>query len=350
MTHLKERGSFKKVLLEKFSGVFSDDFTPDYFINLLQHLHIITKLKSQSQDSSHYFLPAALPAYNNEYDNDLPKSIKPLYYVWLELAEDEWESKNFVHVPQGIFILFYVYLLEQKEYEVQLPQQHCKYRDVVTLWIKIKGKRCTLYSINRYEHIEIYFNGPKNYCPQIRELITTTINKSSDAINVKRNHAIAFPCPNGKEHCYCIVDEENKVADCILWHSNENDISENDETYWCWFGLESDSSSAGIEEDVLLNIKHLHDVRMLLKDGQFSNVEWINFGLGLGLYHNTLKTIEMDYPRDTNGCVRECLVKWLEKADDVNDKGGAKWSTLIKALEECDQNSTADYIRSKTLK
>ena len=93
-----------------------------------------------------------------------------------------------------------------------------------------------------------------------------------------------------------------------------------------------------------MSIKHLHDVRMLLKEGQFSNAEWINFGLGLGLYHNTLKTIEMDYPRDTNGCVRECLVKWLEKADGVDKKGGAKWSTLIKALKDYNQNTTADYI------
>ena len=97
-------------------------------------------------------------------------------------------------------------------------------------------------------------------------------------------------------------------------------------------------------KDVLLNIKHLHDVRMLLKDGQFSTTDWINFGLGLGLYYDTLKAIENNYLRDTNGCVRECLVKWLEKADHVNEKGGAKWSTLIKALEDYNQNGTADYI------
>ena len=93
-----------------------------------------------------------------------------------------------------------------------------------------------------------------------------------------------------------------------------------------------------------MNTTHLHDVRMLLKEGQFSNSDWFDFGLGLGLHYDTLKTIERDYPRDTNGCVRECLVKWLEKADDVNDKGGAKWSTLIKALKDYNQNATADYI------
>uniref|UniRef100_A0A1X7UHJ9 C-terminal of Roc (COR) domain-containing protein n=1 Tax=Amphimedon queenslandica TaxID=400682 RepID=A0A1X7UHJ9_AMPQE len=239
-SYLTKNGRFKKGLLKKFSKVFSDDFTPEYFINLLQHLHIISELKNQAGYYV-YFLPSALPAYNNEYDKDLPESIKPLYYVWLE-QEDEWESKKLVHVPQGIFILFYVHLLEQKEYRVEFTQDS-KYRDAVSFWIYIKGKRYTLYIINCYEHIKVYFDGPKKYCPQVRELITTTINKSSDAINAKRNHANAFPCPNKKKHCYCVVDEENQVANCILCKSS--DISENDETYWCWFGLESDSSSAG---------------------------------------------------------------------------------------------------------
>uniref|UniRef100_A0A1X7T0D8 C-terminal of Roc (COR) domain-containing protein n=1 Tax=Amphimedon queenslandica TaxID=400682 RepID=A0A1X7T0D8_AMPQE len=287
---LTKKGRFEKGLLKKFTKVFSDDFKPKYFIRLLRHLHLISELKNQAGHNC-YFLPSALPAYNNNYDNDLPKSIKPLYYVWLE-QEDEWEPKNSVHIPQGIFILFYVHLLEQKEYKVEFTR-HPKYRDALSLWIYIEGKRYTLYIINRYKHMEVYFDGrqeycPQKYCPQVRELITTTINKCSDAISAKRNHANAFVCPNEKKHCYCVIDEEFKqVATCIL--CDFSDFSTSDETYWCWFGLEStDSSSAGVKEDVLLNIKHLHDVRMLLKDGQFSNAEWFDFGLGLGLYHNTL--------------------------------------------------------------
>ena len=237
---LTKKGRFEKGLLKKFTKVFSDDFTPEYFINLLQHLHLITELKNQAGHIN-YFLPSALPAYDDEYDKDLPKCIKPLYYVWLE-QEDEWEPKNSVHVPQGIFILFYVHLLEQREYKVEFTQDS-KYHDAFSLWIYIKGKRYTLYIINRYEHIEVYFNGPTNYCPQVRELITTIINNSSDAINAKRNHANAFPCSNKKEHCYCVVDEEYQVADCLSCKSS--DISENDESYWCWFGLKSDSSSTG---------------------------------------------------------------------------------------------------------
>ena len=238
MDDLKKEGCFTKNLLDKFTKVFSGAFTAGYFINLLQHLHIISDFNSLSNNS--YFLPSALPAYNNNYDKDLPKSIKPLYYVWLEQDPGKLRPKNLVLVPQGIFPLIYVHLLEQisREYKVEFTQDS-KYRDAFSLWIYIKGKRYTLYTINCSGHIEVYFSGPAEYCPQVRELITTTINKSSDAINAEQNYVSAFPCPNKKDQCYCIVNEEYKVANCSMCHSN--DISESDETYWCWF----DSSSAG---------------------------------------------------------------------------------------------------------
>ena len=248
MTRLTNEGCFNEVLLNKFKDVFSDHFTPKYFINLLQHLHII---KSQPQIGDDcYFLPSALPAYNNSYDKDLPESIKPLYYVWQE-QEGELRSKNIL-VPQGIFILIYVkllYLLEQKEYFDKMEfTHHPKYRDAFSLWIHIKGKRCTLYIINNHSrHIEVYFKGPENYCPQVSKLITTAIDESSDVIRAKRNYVSAFPCPNKTDQCYCIVDEEYKVANCS--NCDSNDISESD-SYWYWF----DSSSAG---KLLLEYIHL---------------------------------------------------------------------------------------------
>ena len=250
MTYLTNEGCFNEVLLEKFKDVFSDHFTPKYFINLLQHLHII-KSQAQIGDDS-YFLPSALPAYNNSYDKDLPESIKPLYYVWRE-QEGKSRSKNYVLVPQGIFSLIFVHmlhLLEQKEHCDEMEfTHHPKYRDAFSLWIYIKGKRCTLYIINNHSrHIEVYFKGPENYCPQVRKLITTTIDTSSDAINTKQNYVSAFPCPNRKDQCYCIVNEECKVAYCSMCDSN--DFSESDKSYWCWFH----SSSAG---KLLLEYIHL---------------------------------------------------------------------------------------------
>ena len=66
-------------------------------------------------------------------------------------------------------------------------------------------------------------------------------------------------------------------------------------------------------------------------------------GEKLGLHANTLDTIEEDN-RDTDRRLRECLVKWLERADAVDENGGARWSTLVKALKAIEQKDPVDYI------
>ena len=95
-----------------------------------------------------------------------------------------------------------------------------------------------------------------------------------------------------------------------------------------------------------LGIKNLKEILSLLKNGLF-NGKWENLGLQLGLYKHTLNIIQANYPRDNDACLRECVTKWLERADGVDNNGGANYVTLAKALEEMDQKNTADYIHSK---
>ena len=82
----------------------------------------------------------------------------------------------------------------------------------------------------------------------------------------------------------------------------------------------------------------------LLKNGLF-NGSWKDLGLQLGLYQPTLSKIRVDYPRDNNACLTECIAKWLQRADGVDSKGGANYVTLVEALEKMDQKHTANYIR-----
>ena len=85
----------------------------------------------------------------------------------------------------------------------------------------------------------------------------------------------------------------------------------------------------------------------LLKEGLF-NGDWEELGLILALYSPTLTNIAYKYPRDRNGCLRECVTKWLERADGVDSRGGgANYATLIEALEGMNQKSTAAHIRGK---
>ena len=245
IVNLKDRGYFQEALLKKFTEAFSEEFQPRYFINLLKHLHIIAEFEYSNGEVC-YFLPSVLPAYDNSFNTTA--SIKPLLFVWIKYLEIE--SCVSVPVPQGIFHLIVVQLLTQKEYKVQFPSSltyHCKYRDAVMLWIFFNKKRYTLQIINCSTHIEVHFigNGSEVYSPQVRELLTTAVNKSSDSISVKHDHVYAFPCLNTStsgtnEKCYCIVDDEERIANCTLCPCPAN-ISEDDRSYWCWFGMDYDS-------------------------------------------------------------------------------------------------------------
>ena len=98
-----------------------------------------------------------------------------------------------------------------------------------------------------------------------------------------------------------------------------------------------------IDEDDILDCTHLREVSKLLRDGHFLDSKWIYLGDALGLSNDTLSSIETNH-KDTSRCLRECMVKWLERVDSVDENGGARWSTLIKALEECDQKQSAYFI------
>ena len=245
IVNLKDRGHFQEALLKKFTEAFSEEFQPKYFINLLKHLHIIAELEYSNGEVC-YFLPSVLPAYDNSFNTTA--SVKPLLFVWIK--NTEMESCLAVPVPQGIFHLLIVRLLTQKEYKVQFPIRHRMYRDAIMLWISINKKRYTLQIINCSTHIEVHFIGVGSevYSPQIRELLTTAVNKSSDSINVKHNYVYAFPCLNAStsntnesEKCYCIVDDDEKrIVNCTLCLDPVN-ISEDDRSYWCWFGVDYDS-------------------------------------------------------------------------------------------------------------
>ena len=81
-----------------------------------------------------------------------------------------------------------------------------------------------------------------------------------------------------------------------------------------------------------------------LKEGHYSSSNWKDLGLQLGLHYTTLKAIKSD-SSEVEDRLMECLAKWLEKADGVDDKGGATWSTLARALEQSNSGkSTAEHI------
>ena len=229
VTNNLKKGFFNEDIfdhLKSIAEVFSlPEFQLSDLIRLLLHLNIITKVEDERMGQ--YFIPYALPSYN-EPVSIKETNAKPLVIVWREE-----KSEEILPVPTGLFPLTIVHLLNQKEYVTRIAPsmpEFYKFRDAMSLWITFTQIH-TLHLINRYTHIEVSFTGPTEHCPLVRKLITTAIDNSSDAMHLKHNHVNAFACPYN-ESCYCIVNEDHhKIVDCTVCGESP-DIS-ND--YWYWF-------------------------------------------------------------------------------------------------------------------
>ena len=241
---LEESGCFKEKLLEIVGkSVFvPNQFEPHDMIELLKHLHIIAEVKSSEErcyikllkhlhimnrKEGDYFLPCALPSYDKR---KYPPSTteKPLLVVW--------KQKNKIDtlpVPQGVFPLIVVHLLNQDEVDFS-PTGSSYYRRHNAMSLKFY-KKYTLHIINLYTHIELYFEcDKKDFCPRVWGLVDKAIKKSSNDIHVEQTHTRAFKCPrNTEENCYCIVENDRSTY-CTKCPSSY-EIPPNDESYWCWF-------------------------------------------------------------------------------------------------------------------
>ena len=231
MNNLKE-GFFNEDIFEVLKSkaeVFSlPEFQLSDLIRLLLHLNIITKLEDEQKGQ--YFIPYALPSYN-EPVSIKETNAKPLVIVWREE-----KSEEILPVPTGLFPLTIIHLLNQKEYVTKISPStsgYYKFRDAMSLRMTFKGKEDTLHLINRYTHIKVYFTGPTEHCPLVRKLITTAIDDSSDAMHLKHNHVNAFACPTKSTSCYCIVrsSEDGNIVNCTVCPVSATVSSD----HWYWF-------------------------------------------------------------------------------------------------------------------
>lgn len=85
----------------------------------------------------------------------------------------------------------------------------------------------------------------------------------------------------------------------------------------------------------------LEDAELILKELYPAVDKWHNTGIQLGLHASDLKSIESNYPSQTDRLV-EMISKWLKT-------GQAKWSTLIEALKSCEvgESKLSEQLRRK---
>uniref|UniRef100_A0A1X7SN04 Death domain-containing protein n=1 Tax=Amphimedon queenslandica TaxID=400682 RepID=A0A1X7SN04_AMPQE len=89
---------------------------------------------------------------------------------------------------------------------------------------------------------------------------------------------------------------------------------------------------------IILDISKLNEIIEILKQYNFSESKWFEFGLKLGLIHPTLEAIDANHRGNTSRCLMECLSKWLSKAHHPT------WQTLASALRKIEQKTVAENI------
>ena len=97
----------------------------------------------------------------------------------------------------------------------------------------------------------------------------------------------------------------------------------------------------------VLEINHLDEVLRILRKYNFGGTDYNDLGIGLGLLYPTINAIKSHCREDSKSCLRECLVKWLEKADEVEEKGGPTWYALVEALRSINK-AVADAVHEES--
>ncbi|XP_019858713.1 PREDICTED: uncharacterized protein LOC109586938 [Amphimedon queenslandica] len=202
---------------------------PEDLISLLLHLNIITKVEGNKK--GRYFIPYALPSYQGLKTPTIKKpNARLLLVVWID-------EKKCLPVPQGLFPLVVIHLLNQKELKIDLPSSrrdfYFKFRDAMSIRITLGEIPHTLHLINRYTHIEIAFTGPQEHCSKIYEVVMKAFGKVTDDLHIEHNHANAFVCPNDPKNCFSlVVNKERFIVNCTDCPETAPITGED---YWCWF-------------------------------------------------------------------------------------------------------------------
>ena len=71
---------------------------------------------------------------------------------------------------------------------------------------------------------------------------------------------------------------------------------------------------------------------------------WEELGLQLGLIYPTLKRIDLEKRGIIASCKIEMLSAWLQRQDNVSQKGVPSWSVLRASLQSMGEHETADRI------
>ena len=139
--------------------LFSDAFTIDDFLTLLEYLHVAVKLPN-----GEYFIPCVLST------EPLSQNLKDTYYNKADPLYIGWAG---IPIPLGLFPALAVHLLQKdSNLKLELPKNQ-QLRNAIRLHcISIEG---AILLVDSIDWIEVYYSGNNSRCPLIRDAISDGI-------------------------------------------------------------------------------------------------------------------------------------------------------------------------------
>ena len=211
---LKNKGIFEKGLLEScLSEGFSDIFSVEDFLKLMEDVFIIASLPQTQSDKYMYFLPSVLPTVAIS-----ESSIADVFKANTDPLILTWDMKS---LPQGLFPALVVNLLSRKsspKFNLESSSStHLQYRNAIRLSCTGLGGAVLL--VDAIYWLEIHYSGPAEKCCIIRKCIKEGI----DAVVKKFQYKPILSIPQENFHCTihkttdhlcCPNDTKKKVTCC----------------------------------------------------------------------------------------------------------------------------------------
>ena len=213
---LQRYGRFKKELLlqNRSQFKFSDVFTVEYFLDLLEHVTAIIAV-----DENEYFLPSAL-AFATNKEIKLRVEGEP----WIIRLTREEESSEPVDIPPPLAYLPSLVINVLKSSSAKLPSSKFLFSQQYSNALSLSYSGGILHFIQRVDQIEVYFSLSEKQlcahkCQAIRSVVLKATETTEEKLNIPpgvliKNDAFLCPCKEGSSGHVYTYNSELKEAQC----------------------------------------------------------------------------------------------------------------------------------------
>ena len=205
----KQRGRFSKDTLKACGIKFTEPITLQFFLDILEHVKIVTAINNESQ----YFMPCAL-SYTPE------ASVSHSSPPWvIRLRVTQGVEDVYIPIPVGYLPAVVVFLLTVFSTRFLIDSQR-QYRNMIFLECKFGG---IISLVERHLQLEVQYSGFKQFpheCAIIRDNIRDSIRLTEEKLHIIQEGEGAitkvdsFLCScskNGSAHHFCIY----KPSGCV---------------------------------------------------------------------------------------------------------------------------------------